>query len=208
MRLNAPYAPETPDFVETPEGRKAVPERMTAAEFTTFGFDEKDKWELIGGCPVMSPAPTPPHQALVAQLIQLFGALCSERPELDVLSEVDILFTGDENVLRPDICIVRADDQDWDRGPLQLVPALVVEILSPSTSGRDHGIKREIYGRAGVPEYWIADPVDGSLTIHTNPQGGEYSQQPADEDGFKVSPFVGTGLRIQRLGRKYRILQR
>jgi Uma2 family endonuclease len=34
---------------------------------------------------------------------------------------------------------------------------LAVEVLSPGTAARDRGIKRTIYQRAGVGEYWIVD---------------------------------------------------
>jgi hypothetical protein len=38
------------------------------------------------------------------------------------------------------------------------VPELVIEIGSPSTRRRDETIKRRLYERAGVDEYWIVDP--------------------------------------------------
>ena len=34
---------------------------------------------------------------------------------------------------------------------------LAVEILSPGTAIRDRGVKRRLYQREGVPEYWIVD---------------------------------------------------
>jgi Uma2 family endonuclease len=37
-------------------------------------------------------------------------------------------------------------------------PNLVIEIGSPSTRGRDETIKRQLYERSGVDEYWIVDP--------------------------------------------------
>jgi len=42
---------------------------------------------------------------------------------------------------------------------VQGTPALVVEILSPSTRKRDEQIKRRLYARFGVREYWVVDPV-------------------------------------------------
>jgi Uma2 family endonuclease len=40
---------------------------------------------------------------------------------------------------------------------LQVVPDLIVEILLPSTSKYDREVKKTIYARAGVREYWIVD---------------------------------------------------
>ena len=38
-------------------------------------------------------------------------------------------------------------------------------MLSPSTSPRDRGIKRELYARYGVPWYWIVDPEARTLEV-------------------------------------------
>ena len=42
-------------------------------------------------------------------------------------------------------------------------PDLLVEVLSPSTSGRDKGIKAKLYARFGVAHYWLVDPVERTL---------------------------------------------
>ena len=44
--------------------------------------------------------------------------------------------------------------KEWVRG----APDLVIEIASESTRKRDETIKRALYERAGVLEYWIVDP--------------------------------------------------
>jgi Uma2 family endonuclease len=210
MRLNLPYAPETPDFVVTPEGRKAVPEHMTVQEFLDFGFNEKAHWELIGGVPLMSPAPNYKHQRLVFALAEFIDRHCARKRGLEMVQDVDILFEDDPEPdwLRPDVVVVRGREVGDGRMPLRMVPVLVVEVWSPSTGGRDHGIKREIYARAGVGEYWIADPATGGITIFDKPSDGEFNQEPADDSGFIFSPFVGKALRIQKLGRRYNVLTR
>jgi Uma2 family endonuclease len=145
---------------------------------------------------------------LVIALTQFLESL-TEDSQLELVNDVDVLLPGQENYLRPDNVIVRGDEvPDSGEMPLRLVPRLIVEVLSPSTGGRDIGIKRDIYAAGGVPEYWIVDPIDGSLSIFVDPQSAEYKQQPADEDGFIPSPFVGKAVRIQRIGRKYRVLTR
>jgi len=49
---------------------------------------------------------------------------------------------------------------------VQGAPDLVVEILSPATADRDRGYKRELYGRHGVKEYWLVDPMTETITVH------------------------------------------
>jgi putative restriction endonuclease len=51
---------------------------------------------------------------------------------------------------------------------LRIVADLVVEILSGSTSVRDRGVKRDIYGQDGIREYWIVDPDAGELTVFSH----------------------------------------
>ena len=40
-----------------------------------------------------------------------------------------------------------------------------MEVLSPSTASRDRGIKRRLYERLGVPQYWIVDPVAEAIDV-------------------------------------------
>ena len=70
---------------------------------------------------------------------------------------LDVILTRFD-VLEPDLLYVSRDRsavlKDWVRG----APDLVVEVGSPSTRKRDETIKRTLYEREGVVEYWIVDP--------------------------------------------------
>ena len=57
---------------------------------------------------------------------------------------------------------------------VQGVPELVIEIGSPSTRKRDETIKRQLYERAGVSEYWVVDPeIDVVRVYRCGAQGFE-----------------------------------
>jgi Uma2 family endonuclease len=71
------------------------------------------------------------------------------------------------NVLEPDLLYVARENLGLltDKNA-QGAPDLVVEVLSDSTRGRDQGIKRTLYERFGVREYWVADPILGTITVY------------------------------------------
>jgi Uma2 family endonuclease len=54
-------------------------------------------------------------------------------------------------------------------------PDLVVEIGSPGTRKRDETIKRRLYERSGVSEYWVIDPDVDVVRIFSN-EGGRFGQ--------------------------------
>ena len=41
-----------------------------------------------------------------------------------------------------------------------------METISPSTAKRDRGIKKDIYEKSGVDEYWIISPIERALEIY------------------------------------------
>jgi Uma2 family endonuclease len=72
---------------------------------------------------------------------------------------------SDYDVVEPDLLVVLNDQLDIV-GPTNVrgATAIVVEILSPGGRHRDEVVKRELYARAGVREYWIVDPDGETVT--------------------------------------------
>ena len=77
-------------------------------------------------------------------------------------------------VLQPDLMVV-CDKNKVDRHGVHGAPDLVVEVLSPATARYDKIIKLSLYQRAGVPEYWVADPVSRSVSVYTLKNGAYQS---------------------------------
>jgi Uma2 family endonuclease len=73
------------------------------------------------------------------------------------------------------------------------VPALLIEVLSPSNPEKDTHTKRAAYARAGVPEYWIVRPQQRDVLLCTQPDSalGDYTQTHlVPLDGELVSPTL------------------
>ena len=87
---------------------------------------------------------------------------------------------------------------------IQGAPALVVEILSRGTKKRDLGIKKELFDRGGVREYWIVDPKGNTVTIHRRSAGGGFprvASLPADAHAITTPLLPGFSLALEKLFR-------
>ena len=133
--------------------------RWTWAEFARLPDQGSRRAEVIDDELYVTPAPTPWHQRVVTRLIEVLGPFVRELDLGEVLpGPVDVIF-AEGDYLEPDLVFVRRDRLRLlsDRG-IEGPPDLVVEVLSPSTAGRDRGLKRDRYRLYGVAEYWVVDP--------------------------------------------------
>jgi Uma2 family endonuclease len=209
MASSKSLAADNPTHVVGRDGvKRPVLEQMSLQEFMALDWPEDQHWELIWGAPVLTPAPIPFHQDFLGELIYWMKGRLQSRPEFILLMDEDVLLPGSENYLRPDINIFRRADVDMAKVPVRVLPSLVVEILSPSTGGRDWGDKKIAFAEAGVPEYWIADPSTGALAIHVNPAKGNFEPQLMDTDGFLTSPFFNCRVRVHFNGKTYKVESR
>jgi Uma2 family endonuclease len=83
----------------------------------------------------------------------------------------------DVNGPEPDLAYVRPERVHLIRkthvkGP----PDWALEIVSPSSVERDYQDKRKQYERAGVPEYWIIDPLEQTMTCYRLGKNGKYKE--------------------------------
>ena len=124
--------------------------------------DDGLRHELIDGQFVMSPASGNNHQKVTGSLFWTLRNVV-RGTELKVLAAPYDVVLG-PNVVQPDV--VLAARRDYSSDDLPVPPILAVEVLSPSTTRRDRGRKRELYADAGVTHYWIVDPDAPSVTTY------------------------------------------
>jgi len=138
------------------------------------------KWELIDGIPhAMSPAPTPRHQIVGANLLAEFRFALKNCSHCKVSQPVDYKISED-TVLQPDILVICKDVR---KSFLDFPPSLVAEILSPSTALKDRHSKYELYQQAKVPYYLIISPDTEEVEIYVL-EGDEYALK---EKGKSIS---------------------
>ncbi|MGE3273004.1 MAG: Uma2 family endonuclease, partial [Chloroflexota bacterium] len=101
----------------------------------------------------------------------------------------------------PDLLFVRAEHTHRIRRSYVDGPAdLVVEIVSPESVERDYREKLAEYEAAGVPEYWIIDPLQGAAHFYQLDGRGKYQAIQPDADGVYTSREVpGFRLRVSWL---------
>ncbi len=120
--------------------------------------DDGRRHELIGGELYLPPSPNRAHQKAVGNLYVILRAWLATAACGEVyLAPFDVVFS-DEDVVEPDLLYVSAERASiLTDANVQGSPDLVIEVLSPGTRRRDEKVKRLLYEKFDVTEYWIVD---------------------------------------------------
>jgi Uma2 family endonuclease len=169
--------------------------KLTYAEYCQLP-DDGNRHEIIDGVHYMSPAPSTRHQS-ASRHIQFSLYQQIEEPGLgSVFDAPTDLELSPTDVVQPDIIVVLNEHRNIILpSRLRGKPDLVVEILSPSTSERDQGIKRSLYAQHGVPEYWVVDADEQVVLRYT--LGGDTYGEPLQ--CTTTISFAGATVDLQRV---------
>ena len=130
----------------------------------------------------MTPSCTPYHQVVLGDVIFPLDTLVRLGNLGTILpGPIGVRFTPD-NVLIPDMIYV-IHDRQYVIGPrvVDAPPDLIVEFLSDETRARDSTVKRDLYARFGVQEYWIVDPEARTVSV-LGLVGARFEPIPFTED--------------------------
>ena len=122
--------------------------------------EDGKRYEAIDGELYVTPAPLLRHQWISANLEAALRLMLMEPGHGWVFdAPVGVEFPDTEEGVQPDIVFVsKARQHILVKEGIRGAPDLVVEILSPGTAERDRTIKRKLYQRQGVAQYWVVDP--------------------------------------------------
>jgi Uma2 family endonuclease len=130
--------------------------------------DDGNRYEVVYGELLVTPAPRAWHQRVVLRLAASLESYLSRHPAAGVAftSPADISW-GQDVLVQPDVFVVPVEEAqtlDWSR---MRTLSLVAEVLSPSTAPSDRFLKRLRYREAGVPLYWVVDGDERSVEVWT-----------------------------------------
>ena len=174
-------------------------EKLTYDDFLLFP-DDGQRHELIDGEHYVTASPNMKHQYVLGNLHFLIRRWLEEhRVGRVFLSPFDVVFTRFD-VVEPDLLFLthaRAR-QVLTAANVQGVPELVVEIGSPSTRKRDETIKKRLYEREGVAEYWVVDPDLDVIRVYAR-QGDGFARarELSSEAGDVLTTPLLEGLELR-----------
>jgi Uma2 family endonuclease len=175
--------------------------------YYTYGdwleFDESVRAELIDGVPYMMAPPATNHQDIHRELfLQLGNFLKGKSCKVYSAPFAVRLFPqddlGDDTVVEPDITVI-CDRSKIDKQGCKGAPDLVIEILSPSNIRHDRIVKFQKYLAAGVREYWVVDPDNRAVEVHTLRDGGYHTMVYDETAEAPVSVLPGCLIRLSEI---------
>ena len=149
--------------------------------------DDGQRYELVSGTLVVTPAPRGLHQRAIAELFLRLQEWLGRHPVAHVLFSPADITLGEDEILQPDLFVYRtasgAPLRDWTDITELL---LVIEVTSPGSARYDRELKRRRFQRAGIAEYWVVD-LEGRMVERWRP-GDEAPETITDELLWQPAP--------------------
>lgn len=152
-----------------PQAQKA---KFTHEDYLLFPDDGR-RHELIDGEHVVTPAPSTRHQRISGRLFLVLAGHVLRTAAGEVFAAPVDVVLSDTDVVQPDIVFVAKDGAcRIAERHIAGAPDLVVEIVSESSRKTDATVKRKLYERHGVREYWLVDPELETVEVLRLGEGG------------------------------------
>lgn len=171
------------------------------ADYLTWKDDKR--WEIIAGEPIlMSPAPNRIHQTTIKRLAFQIESYLQDKPCELFLSPFDVRLEPSEapndkayHVVQPDLLVVCEPTKLDDHGCIG-APDWIIEIISPFTASHDHIVKRALYEKFRIKEYWIIHPTDRIVMVYRLSPEGSYGKPEVYSEADNITVGILPELQI------------
>jgi Uma2 family endonuclease len=161
-----------------------------------LGLETNHLIEFDHGSVEFLPMPSFLHQRIVRLLVKMLQAWADGHGG-EAISAPMPLKIADGTYREPDVMYVRTPIHD--AAQLRHLPTaeLVMEVVSEGDENRkrDYVDKRAAYAAAGIPEYWIVDPIEKRVTVLTL-KDGKYAEHCVAKPGAKADSIALKGFEL------------
>lgn len=176
-----------PGWIPSPLFRITVEQYEAMVDSGTLS--SKDRVHLINGYLVVKRTQKPPHVTADGLLgAELARIVPSDRYYVRAASPIRLPERDSEP--EPDRVVVRGTIRDYEGqhpGPADIV--LVAEVADSSLAD-DRKLAAEVYGPAGLPVYWIVNPVHRQVEVYTDPGPAGYRSRIVYSEGQSVPVVI------------------
>ena len=177
--------------------------KLTYEDYASLPEVPGFRQEIVDGILMRDPSPSLQHQRVSKQMYRILEDYLKELdPKGEVYYAPLDLSLSKHYVVQPDL-LYWPGDRLPQYTPVDVLPELIVEIISPSTSRKDRVMKLNHYQTAGVPHYWILDPEDGFIEVYELKEERYVSVARTDEGYFSHPGFPGLTFDIEKLFAMY-----
>jgi len=182
--------------------------KISYEEYMTLVESSDQRYELIDGEVYLLASPSFRHQIVVNEISWHFNNYFRSKPCRSLTAPFDVRLFGfatkfeeDPNVVQPDVLVICDEDKVNKDNKYEGIPTLIVEVLSPSTRGKDMAAKLHLYMKSGVLEYWIVDLENQSIAQYSfSPDRDiESFKSYKDEDTIQSTVFNGLELSLKEI---------
>ncbi len=148
--------------------------KISYEEYMDLVNSSDQRYELIDGEIYLLASPGFNHQVVVNEISVRFYNYFRDKPCRSLTAPLDVRLFGfatkfeeDPNVVQPDVVVICDEDKVSKDNRYEGTPTLIVEVLSPSTKGKDMAAKLNLYMKSGILEYWIVDPANKNIVQYS-----------------------------------------
>ena len=171
-----------------------VTTKLTYEDYLKTSGDER--YELLDGELFILPAPSIAHQHVAMKLGTRLDTFVEDRNLGVVYSAPTDVVLSETDVVQPDLMFISSERANIVTSVTILgAPDLIVEIRSDSTAERDETLKRKLYAKHGVKEYWFADYKAMTITVQFLGRD-DYEEVAAPSNGQSLNSRVLEGFSV------------